>query len=109
MSKSIISRKLYQLSGAIFLFFSISILGGEFSPVRAQANQSEQFFDRGREEFERQAETLGETENSLPEPQLTIEDDSSTRIEESPSPNEELELDQNLPDQPDNEQIKIKF
>lgn len=109
MSKSIISRRVYPLSGVIFLSFSISILGGEFSPVRAQANQSDQFFDRGREEFEREAETLGKPQNYLTEPQLTIEEDPSRRVEESPSPNEELELDQNLPDQPNNEQIKIRF
>ena len=103
-----INKKAYQLSVAILSTFAISILLGEFSPVKAQANQSDQFFEEGREEFERQAETLGDPENSLPQPQLTIEEDPSIG-EESPSPNEELGLDDNLPDQPENEQIKIRF
>ena len=103
-----INKKAYQLSSAILSTFAVAILMGEFSPVKAQANQSDEFFEEGREEFERQAETLGDPENSFSQPQLTIEEDPSIG-EESPSPNEELGLDENLPDQPDNEQIKLRL
>ena len=103
-----VRRRPYKLINAIVFTFAISILMGQLSPVRSQANESEQFFDEGREEFEREAETLENPQNSIPQPQLTIDENPSI-VEENPAPNEDLGLDGNLPDQPTNEEIRIKF
>ena len=107
MSNSIIDRRVNQLINSILLTFAISIPVGEFAPVNAQANQSEQFFERGQQEFEREAETLQDPPS---EPKLTIDEDrDSLELESVPTPDEELGLDDNEPYESNDEQIKIKF
>ena len=118
-----IKIRIYQLISAILFAFSISIMGGEFSPVKAQANDSEQFFNEGREEFEQESDRLLQPDKSGSELRLPATNETPSTLEEreeetstveeiteeSPAPNEGLGLDENLPDQPDNEQIKIRF
>ena len=113
------NRRVYQLISAILLGFSISILLGQFSPVRAQLNQSDQFFQEGEQEFNQEAENLEKQQepNSQPlltideEPPLTIneENEESNVVEDVPSPDRELRINDNMPEQPANEEIKIKF
>ena len=92
---------------------------GEFSPVRAQANESEQFFEEGDQEFEREAEILEKQQEPNSQPQLTIdeeppltineENEEPNVVEDVPSPDRELRINDNMPEQPANEEIKIKF
>ncbi|MGB5635284.1 MAG: hypothetical protein WBM44_26545 [Waterburya sp.] len=67
--------KVYQLISAILLAFSISILMEQLFPVRAQENESQEFFDEGNREFEQEAETLEEPQNSNSKPLLTIDEE----------------------------------
>ena len=103
-----INRRVYQLISAILFAFSLSILMGQFSPVKAQANESQEFFDEGEQEFEQEAEKLEEQQEPNSQPQLTIDEDPS-EVEEVPTRDRELRLNDNMPEQPTNEEIKIKF
>ena len=103
-----INRKVYQLISAILFAFSLSILMGQFSPVKAQANESQEFFEVGEQEFEQEAEKLEEQQEPNSQPQLTIDEDPS-EVEEVPTRDQELRLNDNMPEQPTNEEIKIKF
>ncbi len=103
-----INRRVYQLISAILFAFSLSILMGQFSPVKAQANESQEFFEEGERKFEREAETLEEQQEPNSQPPLTIDEDPS-EVEEVPTPDRELRLNDNMPEQPTNEEIKIKF
>ena len=141
MSKSMINRRAYQLISALLLTFSISILVGQSAPVRAQVNESEEFFDQGEREFEQEAETLEKPQNSNSQPLLTIDEEPPTeaatesmeeqrgqqeqkleqqlnigeqnpgepKIEDVSSPNEELRLDDNEPNQPAKQEVEVKF
>ena len=159
MSKSIMNRRAYQLISSILLIFSISILVGQFSPVRAQnENESEDFFDQGEEEFDQEAETLEEPQKPDSKPLLTIDEEppateegsseeseveslqpteaetenmelqrsqqeqkleqelnigeehpGKPKLEFAPNPNEGLELDDNEPYQPADEEVDVKF
>lgn len=79
-------RRAYQSLGAILLTFSLSILVGQFSYLRAQ-NASEDFFDQGEQEFDQEAETLEEPQNSNSQPPLTI-DEEPPAATENPQPTE---------------------
>lgn len=74
MSKSMINRRTYQSLGAILLTFSISILAGQFSCLRAET-ESEEFFDQGQQEFEREAEILEEPKKPDAKPLLTVDEE----------------------------------
>ena len=103
-----INRRVYQLISAILFAFSLSILMGQFSPVKAQANESQEFFEEGERKFEREAETLEEQQEPNSQPPLTIDEDLNV-VEEVPTPDRELRINDNMPEQPTNEEIKIKF
>jgi hypothetical protein len=156
MSKSMINRKAYQSLGAILLTFSISILMGQLSPLRAQETESEEFFNQGEQEFEREAEILEEPKKPDAKPPLTVDEEppgeevnspedseaenqqpreaategmeerrgqqeqtleqelnernpNNPQVEYVPNPNEELELDDNEPSQPENQEVELKF
>ena len=81
---------------------------GQFSPIRAQETESQEFFEEGEGEFEQEAEKLEEQQEPNSQPQLTIDEDPS-QVEEVPTPDRELRLNDNMPEQPTNEEIKIKF
>ena len=81
---------------------------GQFSPIRAQANESQEFFEEGERKFEREAETLEEQQEPNSQPPLTIDEDLNV-VEEVPTPDRELRINDNMPEQPANEEIKIKF
>lgn len=93
MSKSMINRRAYQLISVILLTFSISILVGQFSYLRAQETESEEFFDQGQQEFEREAETLEEPKKPDAQPLLTVDEEPPgeevNSLEESEAENQQ--------------------
>ena len=79
----------FQLISTILVTFSISILMGQWSSIKAQSNQSRRFFDTGRQEFEREAENLQQHKQPDSKPLLTIDEEPSV-VEEVPASNERL-------------------
>ena len=111
------SRRVYLLISTILLAFSFSILVGEFSLVRAQASELGSFEESEEQNLQptetdiESVEQWREQQEQKLEQELNIgeQDPGQPKVEFAPDPDEDLELDDNQPFQPEAQEAEVKF
>ena len=76
------SRTPYRWMDAVLLVLAISAVGGHMHSARAQFSESQEFFDDGELEFEQEAETLEQLQDSSSAPIVTVEEEPADTNEQ---------------------------
>lgn len=124
--ENVMKKLAHYLIAAIALQFSVVTLFAQSYPSLAQirGSDSQEFFDQGNQEMEQDIQQLEQQqqqeieqkqeEQTLEQKEQQLDDtlnieQKNTQIEDTPGPGEAQGLDDNVPEQPTDEEVQIKF